>query len=381
MAETLAKTAPSRTPRHVVHVTEAPLGGVVTYLEELLSAQIAGMPDTQIELLTPEVNREALAGLEGPNFKMIAFPHRRGSKADLMRLGWRVIRHLRRTRPEILHIHSSFAGAAIRALAPLIPRGTKVIYCPHGWAFSRRGSKRMQEGVARVERALSRVTDRIICISDYERQEALHAGIAPEKLSVIDNGVSQRSGIPAPEPKAEDAPRLIAFAGRFDEQKGYDTFLEVMRLLGDEARAIAIGSAIVSADELPELPDNVQLLGWQPRDKVYALYAEADLLLVPSRWEGFGLVAVEAMQARLAVFASRVGGLQDIVVDGETGRLFTPDDADQITAMIRETSDAQLRDYGEAGYRRYLSRYTAARMAREVGALYAALLDEGAGRS
>ena len=209
MAETLAKTAPSRTPRHVVHVTEAPLGGVVTYLEELLSAQIAGMPDTQIELLTPEVNREALAGLEGPNFKMIAFPHRRGSKADLMRLGWRVIRHLRRTRPEILHIHSSFAGAAIRALAPLIPRGTKVIYCPHGWAFSRRGSKRMQEGVARVERALSRVTDRIICISDYERQEALHAGIAPEKLSVIDNGVSQLRH-PGPEPKAEDAPRLIA---------------------------------------------------------------------------------------------------------------------------------------------------------------------------
>lgn len=143
----MAGPEPTRAaPRRILHVTEAPLGGVVSYLDELISAQIASMPDTRIELMTPEVNLPALEGLKGPNFDIIAFPMKRGSKRDLAALGWRAVRHMRRTRPDIVHIHSTFAGAAIRALAPMIPRGTRVVYCPHGWAFSREGSRRMQRG-------------------------------------------------------------------------------------------------------------------------------------------------------------------------------------------------------------------------------------------
>lgn len=298
---------------------------------------------------------------------------RRGSKKDLAALGLRTIRHLRRTRPEILHIHSTFAGAAIRGLDPLIPRGCHTVYCPHGWAFSRDSSGRSQKAVAAVERVLSRVTDRIICISDYERRAALDIGIAPEKLVVIDNGISPRPEAVARVPRADGKP-LIAFAGRFDRQKGYDTFLEVMRRLGDRAHAQAIGSAIVSSDALPDTPPNVELLGWQPREKVFDLFARADLLLVPSRWEGFGLVAVEAMQAGLPVFASRVGGLQDVVVDGCTGRLFTPDAVDEIVAQIAGSTDEELRAYGRRGLERYREHYTADRMAREIAALYQQIL-------
>ena len=356
-------------PRRIVHVTEAPLGGVVTYLDELLSLQIAMMPDTAIDLITPSVNRPALEHLTAPNFTIIDYPMKRGSKKDLAALGWRTIRHLRRSRPQILHIHSTFAGAAVRGLDPLIPRGCHTIYCPHGWAFSRDSSGRSQKAVATVERLLSRVTDRIVCISDYERRAALEIGIAPEKLVVIDNGIRPRPEV-GPRIPREDGKLLIAFAGRFDRQKGYDTFLEVMRRLGDKAQAQAIGSAIVSADALPETPPNVELLGWQPRDKVFDLFARADLLLVPSRWEGFGLVAVEAMQAGLPVFASRVGGLQDVVEDGRTGRLFTPDAVAEIVALIQATSPEQLRAFGRQGLDRYREHYTADRMARGMEALY-----------
>ena len=282
--------APDLHPRRIVHVTEAPLGGVVTYLDELLSLQIKMMPDTAIDLITPSVNRPALEHLWAPNFTIIDYPMRRGSKKDLAALGLRIIGHLRRTRPEILHIHSTFAGAAVRGLDTLIPRGCHTIYCPHGWAFSREGSGRGQKVVAQVERLLSRVTDRIVCISEYECRAALEIGIAPEKLVVIDNGISPRPEAVARSPRA-DGKLLIAFAGRFDRQKGYDTFIEVMRRLGDKAHAQAIGSAIVSSDALPDTPPNVELLGWQPREKVFDLFARADLLLVPSRWEGFGLVA------------------------------------------------------------------------------------------
>ena len=63
------------TLRRIVHVTEAPLGGVVTYLDELVGAQLRSLPDVQIDLITPEINRDALAGLSGPRFNLIAFRH------------------------------------------------------------------------------------------------------------------------------------------------------------------------------------------------------------------------------------------------------------------------------------------------------------------
>ena len=377
--------------RRITHVTEAPLGGVVSYLDELVGAQLRSLPDVRIDLITPEINRDALAGLSGPRFDLIAFRHRRGSPWALLSMALRTLRHVRRTRPDILHIHSTFAGAAIRVFAPLFPKETRIVYCPHGWAFSRQGRRRVQQATAAVERWLARTSDRIVCISDHERREALAVGIPADRLVVIENGISPRN---APEPagsggrspQAGMAPahrpgrRLIAFAGRFDRQKGFDTFLAVMRELGNEADGIAIGSAITSAGPLPECPENVRILGWQSRPAVFEMYRQADLLLVPSRWEGFGLVAAEAMQAGLAVFASRVGGLQDIVVDGETGRLFEPDDVAGIVAQIRATSDDRLRRYGENGRSRYLARYTTERMSGKITALYQALLLPDAGR-
>ncbi|MFV0411315.1 MAG: glycosyltransferase family 4 protein [Paracoccus sp. (in: a-proteobacteria)] len=367
---------PFGVPRRILHVTEAPLGGVATYLDELIAQQLISLPGTEIDVIMPEVNRAALSSLGGPRLHIHGFEQKRGSLRDLAALGGRTIRHIRRTRPEIVHLHSSYAGAVVRGLVPLIPRGTKLIYCPHGWAFSRQGSARMQRGTAMVERLLSRTSDRIICISDHERREALRIGIPAARLVVIDNGVSPHAGLCAPRASQGGAIRLVAFAGRFDRQKGFDTFVEVMRRLEGRAQGVAIGSAIVSDGGLPDLPPNVEILGWQPREKVFELFRRADLLLVPSRWEGFGLVALEAMQARLAVFASRVGGLQDIVVDGRTGRLFTPDAADEIADLILASSDEDLSRYGEEGFRRYADRYTAERMAREVAALYGDLLSE-----
>ncbi|MFV0294117.1 MAG: glycosyltransferase family 4 protein [Paracoccus sp. (in: a-proteobacteria)] len=363
-------------PRRVLHVTEAPLGGVATYLEDLLSLQTISMPDTRFDLISPEINREVLTPVRARNFRFIGFEHRRGSVWSLVGLGWRTIRHIRRTRPEIVHIHSTFAGAVVRGLTPFIPQKTKVVYCPHGWAFLRQGRPQEQRRIAMVERILSRWTDRIVCVSHNDWREGVAAGIPEERLIVVENGVSARSGMNMPRPPRETGPKLIAFVGRFDRQKGFDIFIEVMRRLEGKARGVAIGGAIVKDSEMPEPPPNVDILGWQPRDKAFDLYRRADLLLMPSRWEGLGLVAVEAMQARLAVFASRIGGLKGVVVDGLTGRLFTPDAVDEIVALIAASSDDELRAYGEQGFLRYRNHYTTERVAAEIAALYDDLLGD-----
>lgn len=361
----------SQDPRRILHITETPLGGVTSCLDELVRSQVARDVDS-VEVILPEVNLLELGKIQDPKLRLTTFPHRRGSLATLSRIVYLTIARAQKTRPDIIHVHSSIAGGLVRLCRPFLPRESRIVYCPHGWAFSRKGSTLVNKSTAVLERALSSLCDRIICISAYERREALSIGVGDPRMVVIDNGISERDTSKG----TEHNRKVIAFAGRFDEQKGFDTYVEVMRRLGDEAEGIAIGGAVLSTNDIPDLPANIRLTGWQPRERVFELYAQADLLLVPSRWEGFGLVAVEAMQARTAVFASRVGGLQDIVVDGETGSLFEPDDVEGILALIRETDRAKLRSQGEQGRARYLANYTAQRMNALVFELYRELMQE-----
>jgi len=168
----------------------------------------------------------------------------------------------------------------------------------------------------------------------------------------------------------EDRKLRILFVGRFDRQKGFDIFLEVVRRLDGRALGTAVGSYFVSnAEELP-IPKNVTVLGWRSREELVSLYKSADLLLVPSRWEGFGLVAVEAMRAVLPVFASRVGGLQEVVADGETGRLFENGNVQEITKMLEHVSSPELQLFGQKGHARYMEHFTASVMSDRVTALY-----------
>ena len=364
---------PASGPRRILHVTEAPLGGVISCLEELLRGQVARDDVERVEVVTPEINRDALGGIESPRLRLTTLAYDRGSPRSLIRLARLTVSRVRATRPDVLHVHSTIAGAVVRACRPLMPASTRIVYCPHGWAFSREGSAIKNRAIGLVERALSHASDRIVCVSAYEKRDAAAAGIAERRMVVVENGISPRPLAALAGRARADGRKVVVFAGRFDRQKGFDTYVEVLRRLGDEARGVAIGRAIVSGDAPAEMPPNVEILGWQPRDRVFELYAQADLLLMPSRWEGFPLVALEAMQARLAVFAGRVGGLQDIVVEGRTGRLFAPDDVGAIVALVREASVDELRAWGEEGHRRYLRLYTAERMNQGIWDLYRGL--------
>ncbi len=364
-------------PLRVAHVTEAPLGGVLSYLQEVICDQAKSDGVESVHVLVPEVNAQALKGIDDPKVVISSFEHSRGSPLGLLRLAASSVRLMREVQPDVLHVHSTFAGAIVRPCALLVRRRPKIVYCPHGWAFSREGSA--QGPIVTVERLLALCTDRIVCISDFERREAVSVGISPEKLIVVENGIREIDSSHEGEAATREPPvgsrLMVLFVGRFDRQKGFDTFLEVMRRLGDRAEGLAVGDYLVGqADQRPAIPDNVTVLGWQPRGEVLRLYRHADLLLVPSRWEGFGLVAVEAMRSRLGVFASRVGGLQEVVADRVTGRLFDQRQEGEIVGMLEEADRETLKRYGERGYGRFLERFTASRMNRRLLELYASLV-------
>jgi len=154
-----------------------------------------------------------------------------------------------------------------------------------------------------------------------------------------------------PTPLDFSHPKLLCL-GRLTSEKGFDTavaaFAEVVRDVPHARLMIAgDGPERPSLEETAQtlgLETAVEFLGWVAPDRVPALINEATLILVPSRYEAFGLVALEAAHMARPVVASRVGGLPEVVVDGETGMLVEPDDptalARAIVTLLRDREQA-----------------------------------------
>ncbi len=118
------------------------------------------------------------------------------------------------------------------------------------------------------------------------------------------------------------------------------------------------GNLSAQADRLG-LADRIEFLGWVAPEAVYGVINRATAVLMPSRTEAFGNVAVQAMLMARPVVASRVGGLPEVVLDGQTGRLFSLDDADALAGATADLlSDPQrARTLGQAGRRHVLENF------------------------
>jgi hypothetical protein len=183
------------------------------------------------------------------------------------------------------------------------------------------------------------------------------------------------------------------FVGRLDPRKGIDTLLDAVPSV--------FGSCDIHVDiagppdgESPENKfrtlhagapwlDRVRFHGAVDDDTKWRLVASADIAVIPSRYESFGLVAVEAMMFGKPVISTRVGGIPEVVEDGVTGIPVPPGDAQALAeAMRRLIGDAELRArMGAAGRQRYLAKFTDVAMAEAwVAAVREGLARMGAQR-
>ena len=187
-----------------------------------------------------------------------------------------------------------------------------------------------------LSRAMAPLSDRIICVSDAAAGVARAGGVAPARLRVVANGIDLSHHEPLPLP--EGVPPRVLFLGRLVRQKGPDVLLDAVRQMGAlpglEVRVLGEGPmrAQLATHEAVR-SGRVRLLGWQadPREHV----GWCSLVVMPSRWEGFGLVAVEAMASGRPVLASSVDALPGVV--GEAGWLIPPEDP---TALARALAAA-----------------------------------------
>jgi len=189
-----------------------------------------------------------------------------------------------------------------------------------------------------TERKAIAAADRVIAFTAEERDDLISIyGANHDKVSIIPCGIDLGLFHPLDKQKARselglDDSKVLLFAGRIEPIKGIDILLRAMARLPDsiEMRLLIVGGDSASADEMTRLcsvvgelgiGDKVTFLGTVEHGKMPLFYGAADVCVVPSYHESFGLVALEALACGTPVVASRVGGLATIIKDGETGYL------------------------------------------------------------
>ncbi|MEP7334206.1 MAG: glycosyltransferase family 4 protein [Actinomycetota bacterium] len=341
--------AATRRPRLLIAITLAEIGGAQTYVAHLLPRLVEEF-DVTVAAWGPGPLVEAA---ERAGAKYVPLRHVRRAVHpwhDLLGLV-ELYRLFRRERPEIVHANSSKAGILARIAAPLA--GVPIrIFTVHGWAFS--ASTGLASTLYRVaDRLVSPLTSRIVCVAESERDAGLRARTCSARRTVVipnavDVGAQPRASL-------EDEPPAILSVGRLKAPKDFVTLARVLARLdrGSFTASIA-GDGPDRERVLAELRgvEGIELLG--DRDDVPELLAQAQVFVLATCSEGMPVSVLEAMAAGLPVVASDVGGVGEIVVDGETGLLVPPGDEAALERALRRliASPDLRRRLGDAGRER-----------------------------
>ena len=259
-------------------------------------------------------------------------------------------RLFRRARPAIVHTHTSKAGFVGR-LAAWLARVPAVLHQPHGHIFYGYWSRPRTALFVALERVAAHWTDTLVALTPREIEENLERGIGrAAQYAVVPSPVPTRALRQAAPSRAAARARLglppdayvVVGVGRFVPIKGFDLLVGALAelvarvpgahvlLIGDgtergalEAQAAALGVA-----------GRLHIRGAE--SDVIGLLPAADVLAAPSRNEGMGRVLVEAMALGLPVVGTRVGGIADVILDGECGLVVPPEDAGALAEALVE---------------------------------------------
>lgn len=297
-------------------------------------------------------------------------------------------RLIRRNRYDIVHTHTTKAGL-IGRLAARAAGVPIIVHTPHGHAFHGYLGALGSKALIFLERAIAKITDRIICLTEAEKEDHLRLGVGkPEKFVTIHSGVDierfRSVAIDARDKRIQlhlplTGP-LIGCVARLVPVKGVHVLLEAVPIIRKslpEATTVFVGDGSLRealerrASELGL--DGAVVFAGLRRD-VPELMHLFDVVVLPSLNEGMGKAAVEAMAAGRPVVGSRVAGIQNVVLHGRTGLLVTPGDphelAEAIVAVLRNVGTSSA--MGTAG-RTWASAFSVADMIIEISRLYDAL--------
>lgn len=300
----------------VLNLCETAQGGVGIY--QNLLASMNG-PNVTHHHLVPAEHADFMKGIQ--NLHVFSRPAR-GARAvlNMLREFDRLVDELN---PDICFFHSTFTLAALARMRLRRDR-RPAIYNPHGWAVSGYEDSALKSRVVQnIEGRLCGFADRILCVSHADEQLARKLGYRGHFLT-IENAVPDATPNARSDLFTADPEQLnLLFVGRLDRQKGFDILIEAMRRVTRRDIVVhVIGGPVRGDKELPPMPDNMRYVGWVSPEKIDDYYNSADALVVPSRWEGFGLIVPEALRNGTPALVSNRGALPSLIDPGQTGEVF-----------------------------------------------------------
>ena len=355
----------------VLHVCETVKGGIATYLYELVPEQVKLYGESNVKLVVSKCQRDQL---ELPDSMLLFFENtKRKSFKSQINMALRYKKAVDFFEPNIVHCHSTFAGFWFRlCVAPFYKNRFRLIYCSHGWAFDMNRSVLVKKVISLIERLLTLTTDAIVCISEYDKKSAIKVGLNKSKLVVVRNTIVPVSS-DVTTIELNHSFKNFLFVGRFDEQKGFDLIIAALNLTTkQDFRLYCIGNSVVSKNnEVPQFKDSRLIhLGWLEKKNVLSYMKSCDAILIPSRWEGFGLVALEALAAGCPVYHSGVGGLPEIYPNSEFSCELEKPVINSIKRLIENSTKEFLTDQKKRLSNEFILGYTSKDLSMQLDLIY-----------
>lgn len=250
---------------------------------------------------------------------------------------------LKEFQPDILHLNSSKAGV-LGAIAGRQAGVKKIIYTVHGFVFNEPMPKPKKLFYLWAEKFSAQYKDKLLCVSDFDRQTGLKYKIAQaDKLITINNGIQPLSFLEAEAAKTElNLPKdkiIIGTVANLYPTKGLDYLISAAKIV-TEKFPDAIFRIIGFGQLEKELNEKISKLNLknnffiEKKDDAYRFLKAFDIFVLPSVKEGFPFAVLEAMQAELPIIATKVGGIPEIIKDKTNGWLVSPADSKALAEAI-----------------------------------------------
>lgn len=372
-------------PLRIVHCFRSPVGGIFRHVRDLVAAQHAAGHAVGIicDSTTGGAFEERLFDAIRPQLQLglIRIPMRRAiTPGDVVAL-FRTFREIRKLQPDVLHSHGAKGGAYARIIGSLLRvSGSSVarLYCPHGGSIHYDAASLQGRLYFALERLLERMTDRLIFVSQYEASGYARKIGAPRcPYSLVHNGLNPAEYEPVA--RNEDAADFL-YIGMMRDLKGPDVFLDAMALIRDRHGRKVSARFVGDGPDKERYMAMIEGLGLAGQVSVHdamparQAFAQARVVVVPSRAESMPYIVLEAIAAGMPIVASRVGGIPEIFAE-EARTLVEPGDARALAeAMIRALDDPDGEKTAAERSARLQTRFSVARMAREVESAYRACL-------
>jgi glycosyltransferase involved in cell wall biosynthesis len=390
-------------PKVVRAIARLNIGGPARHAVILSERLAAKGFDTLLVHGTPAADEGSFEGLlTSRAVRAVRVPglgRRVNAAGDLVAF-WHLLRLLFREAPDILHTHTAKAGAIGRVAGTLYnvtrsrERRCILVHTFHGNVLSGYFGAIGTAASRSVERMLGRLTDRIVTVSERQRDEIVdrfQIGSAPN-VSVVPLGLDldELVDIDTPDRRLrielgwESADFVVGYVGRLVSIKNLGMLISAFAMFGrthPNARLLVVGDGELrrtlerQAQDLGVQP-LTRFLGW--RHDLPRVYGAMDVVALTSRNEGTPVALIEALAAGVPVIATDVGGVADVVRPNETGLLIPTDDASSLACALRRLADdaAERRTMGQRGRRDVANRFGAERLVADVAAMYDQLLRE-----